>query len=681
MNLSQMLTRLPFVGGAVRSLVEEKTRQTVNSMLSFPPNDPYRFFREEAYKTETKRDFLELYEKHIWFYSSVYAIASSLAQIPLRLYALDRKGQRQGEVLDGVFYNLINRPNPFETYYDFIENLVSYLELTGDTYIEKNHPTNPTQLYVLRPDFVEVKTSAKELVVEYIYKPDGTPIAHFQPKEIIHVRYFHPRSEVYGFSFTQASVQPAILDFEAIKFQKKFFKQGGAIDKYITIKKELSPEEYKRFKQQVLADYTGTENAHKPMVLDNDGKLAAIGVDFDKVMLKEQRDLNRDEIFSGAGVPPIMANLLAGKETYNNASIQEKAFWQNTIIPKARKIEGKFNTELFWPVGFEVAFDFSGITALQEDQLKKAQTAQTLVAGGVMTADEVRAKLYSMPGLPEDYTPPAPPSASFQASVNNITKAANLKVRAQQAKKQLLALLQVNEDETHGLLKPVFKEMAQSIIAKLRTVEKAASPLAEQLAGTLDEKTIELMETLVDANTKSSARTLDAAFKRITGRPLSEDQREYLKGKVKESVEDWAEESADSIVETMAGRTTMFLDRAFKNDMSMDDMTEGIQDIFEGDDRESYPWARMIARTEATKATNSSNLDAIKEAGFNAKTWIAGGPPNDREEHTAMDGKTIPIDEDFVLPSGVKISFPGDPDADVSELANCRCGVIEGMLE
>jgi HK97 family phage portal protein len=676
-NLSQLLTKLPFVSGAVRSLADEKARQTVNQLVSFPPNDPYRLFREESYKTETKRDFLELYEKHIWYYSSVYAISSSLAQIPLRLYALDRKGQRQGEVLDGVFYNLINRPNPFETYYDFIENLVSYLELTGDTYIEKNHPTAPTQLYVLRPDFVEVKTSAKNLVEEYLYKPDGVPLARFSPKEIIHVRYFHPRSEVYGFSFTQASVQSAILDFEAIKFQKKFFKQGGAIDKYITIKKELSPEEYKRFKQEVLAEYSGTENAHKPMVLDNDGKLAAIGVDFDKVMLKEQRDLNRDEIFSGAGVPPIMANLLAGKETYNNAQTQEKAFWQNTIIPKARKVESKFNVELFWPIGFEVAFDFSGIVALQEDQLKKAQTAQTLVQGGIMTADEVRSTLYGMPGLPEDYVPPAPPSTSFQASVNNIAKAAVSKVKTQQAKRQLLDLLEKNEEEIWKGLKPWFKEVSSKLTTKLKSIQKAAMP---EIATVLDAETLALVDTLIEENTKASARTLDSTYKRITGRPLSEDQQTTLKGKVKDSIEDWAEESADSIVETMSKRTTLFLDRAFKNDMSMEDMTEGIQDIFEGDDREEYPWARMIARTEATKVTNSANLDAITEAGFNAKTWIAGGGPNGRDDHTAMDGVTIAINEDFVLPSGVKMAYPGDPNADVSELANCRCGIIEGEM-
>lgn len=684
MNVTDLLMKLPFMQSAVNTFAAKEVNQLMRA-VDFPPRDPSREWREQEFRTENKTDYLKLYEKHIWYYASVYAVASSLAQIPLRLYLLDRKGQKHGEVLDGAFYNLINRPNPYQTYYDFIEELVSFLELTGDTYIEKNDICNPSQLYILRPDFVEVKSSEKKLVVQYIYKPDGVPQTYFSPDQVIHIKYFHPRSEVYGFSFPQASINSAILDFEAIKFQKKFFKQGGAIDKYITIKKELTTTEYKRFKEEILAQYTGNENSHKPMILDSDGELKSIGVQYDKMLLKEQRDLNRDEIFSGAGVPPIMANILAGKETYNNALTQEKAFWQNTVIPKARKIESKLNVELFWPMGFEVTFDFSQVTALQEDSLKKAQTAQTLVQGGILTPDEVRADLYNKDSLPEGYTAPmAAQATAFNMSMQPVTKSlkgfnnnVSFIIKTFSAAKRAIELQrQQNEDLIFDELKPVFKKLAETIIKNI-PIKKSVS---SQLAGSLDANNIDLMNTLVKVNSKAQAKTLDAFFTRTKGRKPRENEVKSFEAATKKNIESWAKNSTDSIIKTMSDKIETFANDALASKMSIEDMTQNVREIFEGTDREEYPWARAIARTESGMATNSANVESMKTAGFTGKTWIAGGGTNGREDHTAMDGMTIGIDEYFVLPNGTKMFYPGDPDAGPDELVNCRCAIIEGEL-
>jgi uncharacterized protein with gpF-like domain len=83
----------------------------------------------------------------------------------------------------------------------------------------------------------------------------------------------------------------------------------------------------------------------------------------------------------------------------------------------------------------------------------------------------------------------------------------------------------------------------------------------------------------------------------------------------------------------------------------------------------------MIARTETARALGAGNLATMKEAGFTRKMWIAGGPPNDRPEHTAIDGETVDIDKPF----SIGLMFPGDPRAGVDQVANCRCTMVEAI--
>ena len=99
--------------------------------------------------------------------------------------------------------------------------------------------------------------------------------------------------------------------------------------------------------------------------------------------------------------------------------------------------------------------------------------------------------------------------------------------------------------------------------------------------------------------------------------------------------------------------------------------------------------AETIARTEASKNVHAgleeSYTQAIErgdvEADALTKEWIhAGRGSHSRPTHARMDGKSVPFGEDFVLPDGVRMRWPGDPLAPVGELANCRCTFATSLL-
>lgn len=90
-----------------------------------------------------------------------------------------------------------------------------------------------------------------------------------------------------------------------------------------------------------------------------------------------------------------------------------------------------------------------------------------------------------------------------------------------------------------------------------------------------------------------------------------------------------------------------------------------------------------VARTETIEAINSGGRQAIKQQlesgrieGRVMKTWLHNVVGKEsRDQHEAMNGEQIPIDEPWVLPDGTQMMFPTDTSlgAGADQIINCRC--------
>jgi hypothetical protein len=86
--------------------------------------------------------------------------------------------------------------------------------------------------------------------------------------------------------------------------------------------------------------------------------------------------------------------------------------------------------------------------------------------------------------------------------------------------------------------------------------------------------------------------------------------------------------------------------------------------------------ARRIARTEVVNASNEGvKIGAAELPGNKVKIWISTFDPRSRDDHMAMDGVTVPMNEMFPLPSGSMLEYPGDSANGMpGDVINCRCG-------
>lgn len=85
--------------------------------------------------------------------------------------------------------------------------------------------------------------------------------------------------------------------------------------------------------------------------------------------------------------------------------------------------------------------------------------------------------------------------------------------------------------------------------------------------------------------------------------------------------------------------------------------------------------AVATARTESHRVIETTKFETMEEIAKQVKmtkTWHTVKDERVRSSHQAMEGVTIPIDEEFILPSGntcLRPSETGDPAEDI----NCRC--------
>lgn len=84
--------------------------------------------------------------------------------------------------------------------------------------------------------------------------------------------------------------------------------------------------------------------------------------------------------------------------------------------------------------------------------------------------------------------------------------------------------------------------------------------------------------------------------------------------------------------------------------------------------------AQLIARTETTGAANFGRYNQFLEDGIYSAIWHSPNPANARPHHQELNGRERNLGEEF----GYGLKFPGDPNADVSELANCNCILLPG---
>ena len=324
-------------------------------------------------------------------YACIQEITSSLAESPLQ--ALDSEGL---PVDSDMTVELLKKPNPHTSGYEFWETIVNNLYLSGNAFLFKlkTKRGKVKEVWALRPDRIRIVADKDNFISHYLYQLDGKN--HVIKKEdILHFKFSAPTNEHMGQSPLRAALRQVATDNEATDFAKVLLQEGGVPGGLLKVPEPLSREAKDRIKSQWKQAYGGGGRGTLA-VLEADTEFEQISMDMEQLAFADLRNISESRICMVFGVPPIIIGAKVGldRSTYSNYAEARASFWEETISALHRRLTSKLEIDKdLNPRGRTFHFDITQVPAMADQRQQKFDNAIMGLQNGLLTRNEARAEV------------------------------------------------------------------------------------------------------------------------------------------------------------------------------------------------------------------------------------------------------------------------------------------------
>lgn len=299
--------------------------------------------------------------------------------------SLFKAGQIQKSALveleDTELHQLLEKPNPAQSYASWIQEIIAYGKLTGNRYIYGISPDTGNgkskfkELYVLPSQVMEINSGGIfEPVKSYTLEYNGT--VRIDADFICHIKDFNPYydgtgSHLYGMSPLKAGLRAMDTNNEAVTTGVKYLQNQTARGVLTSDEGDLTETQAKELKRKFKQTYQGSENAGDVIITPKKLSWINFGLNASDLSLIEQYNASIKDLCNVYNVPVQLLNNTESS-TYNNMKEAKKALYQNAVMPELVKIREELNRWLTPRFGEKlyIDFDFSAIPELQEEMDK-----------------------------------------------------------------------------------------------------------------------------------------------------------------------------------------------------------------------------------------------------------------------------------------------------------------------
>jgi len=619
----------------------------------------------------------EGYKRNAVVFSSVREIARTAPSARIQVHKRLKRGQTE-IYEDHPLQAVLDMPNPRQSHYDFVELLLTYINLDGNVFIlrersGKDGKTGKTRaLWLPRPDMMSPVIDARGQIYEqgallgYSYMTRGGEKMYFLPEQVIHIKYPDPNDPYHGLGRGIPPLMAAAFDADndnsQTTFIKQFFKNGAVPSGIIKSKNILDDTEVRRIQNRMAEQYTGEENWHKIMVLDADAEYEATGLSMEEMVFPDLRAISETRICAAFKVPPVLIGVKAGLDaaTYSNYKLARQALWEDNIIPTNLKLAEAFTRAFSDELGPDVIIkhDYADVVALQQDRTERFDRSSQSVMSGWVTVNEARREIGFGP-LPEGigdvlYRP------LMMEPVNDGAGDASMKV----LKSQVVPIgpstndtaIQLSQKKTSqwtltdgGLIKSDDREVFGAIVHKrFDRIARAWERKFRDKATEIFDREAQGIEASIRTQ-KGSIKSIDynEIWKQIETwlaanglQSWAEGFEPLMVGLTSEQMADWAValgidwsienpavasfireysfDFAGRIGETTKNAIRKMMDQAQSEGWSITRMIDDIRSIYGG---WSTARAESIARSETIRSSNAGAEEAFRQGGIETEEW------------------------------------------------------------
>lgn len=352
-------------------------------------------------------------------------ISEDIAKLPWKLLRQD--GGAIHPATEHPLYDLLSTaPNPLQTSFEFVETMGLHLCFSGNSFAYTPRVSGRIdEMWLLEPGWMTVHYEFQKQPRYEVKSPDGKVQMTLTGDEIWHVR--GPSwSSVKGLQFMDLARQALGLTVALEKGQARLQKEGARVPGVLSVEGKLTDEQHKKLTAWIEKYHVGSDNAGRPMILDNAAKWAATAMTNVDAELSKMRAFQIEEVCRFMRVLPIMVQHSDGQAGY--ASVEQRfiAHGSHTIQPWITRIEKSADKNLLTrqerSEGYYTKFNEKALLrTTAKDQMEILARG---VLTGILTRNGAREKLDENPldGLDEPLTPantfvgdpPQPPNSGDQ---------------------------------------------------------------------------------------------------------------------------------------------------------------------------------------------------------------------------------------------------------------------------
>lgn len=327
-------------------------------------------------------------------FRAVSLISNAMATLPIIFYKVDKSGNKTA-YKESMLYNILNlAPSKLMTSYQLIKNMVCDLLLDGNAYariIRDNNNEIIEIRYISSKRVTLVKTRDNNNdIINVRYSIDNyNKLVEYD--EMIHIINYPDTDGYLGVSTLEYAKRTSELcDFNE-SAAEGYFKNGGALAGIIKVAHNLLPKQKQEMKQAWGEAFQGS-NANGVAILEGTQDYQTVQSTASDSQLLESRKFNVYEIARFFNVNPIL--LYSENGSYNSAEEASLSLLTDTLAPIIQKFEDEFCRKLIKDKDVN-KYDIRFFTEdfLRQDNQNRADFYRTLFSLGVLSVNEIRAKL------------------------------------------------------------------------------------------------------------------------------------------------------------------------------------------------------------------------------------------------------------------------------------------------
>ena len=321
----------------------------------------------------------------------VRLLANGMAQVPFRLFRMNKSGIRNPAVDHPLYDLLYSSPNEYQTAFEFFHTIMMHLSLTGNAYIWINRRADGKVLELLPYPPHSVAISRDGWEVKYSIRTQDGQWVELPADDMWHIRWL-AWDGVAGLSAVKMARDAIGLALALDSHGSTSFKNGSRIGGVLTVAQRLDEDQRKSLREAWQAAFGGSGESGKVAVLGADMKYQPIQATNDVSQYDQSRRYQVEEICRAFGVDPVMIGY--SEKTATFASVEQKSINHvvYTLGPWYSCLEKSANKWLLTKQerSFGLYFKFNTNALMRGAATDRASFYTSLYNIGALSPNEIR---------------------------------------------------------------------------------------------------------------------------------------------------------------------------------------------------------------------------------------------------------------------------------------------------